>query len=80
MLPFSVQNFYHELIEILIPRIKKYKVGRDNCLSKNTERILIMHAVMSEVQDDQDSNLIIDVNIESRQDFIKFKMDYRSIF
>ena len=39
-----------------------------------------MHAVMSEVQDDQDSNLIIDVNIESRQDFIKFKMDYRSIF
>lgn len=72
LLPFSVQNFYHELIEILIPRIKKYKVGRDNCLSKNTERILIMHAVMSEVQDDQDSNLIIDVNIESRQDFIKF--------
>lgn len=35
-------------------------------------KILIMHAVMSEVQDDQDSNLIIDVNIESRQDFIKF--------
>ena len=31
-----------------------------------------MHAVMSGVQDDQDSNLIIDVNIESRQDFMKF--------